>query len=82
MTLLDNFNKTNVEDKVVASFEIQLNELLDGHVKEMSRKFTAKLPPIETPEIKPPPSGMKKKKDTSKKVTSANLSKQIEIKRH
>ena len=79
MTLLDNFNKTNVDDKVVASFDIELSHLLDGHIKEMSRKFTAKLPPIEMSDIKPPPStaggGGKKKKDTPKKPTTANLSK-------
>lgn len=70
MTLLDGFNKTRVEDHILASFDINLSGLVDGHVREISRKFSAKLPPMET-DLKPVASAGKKKKD-KKVVNSAS----------
>lgn len=75
MTLLDGFNKTNVEDNVVASFDIDLSGLVDGHTREVVRKLSAKLPPVVELDIKPVASAGKKKKDISKKVNSASKKK-------
>ena len=51
-TILDNYNLINTDDKILASFKMELSPTLDGLTREIYKKFDHKIkiePKLETP---------------------------------
>lgn len=65
---LDNYNVLDTEERVIASFYLDLASLLDGVHREIKKKFTVKL---DVPVKEPTPSA-KKKDDKKKKEAAAS----------
>ncbi|RNA40413.1 leucine-rich repeat-containing 43 [Brachionus plicatilis] len=82
-SLLDNYNQVNVEEKVLANFDLELQPVLDGLTKIIEKKFQSKQKfetanlnqPMATSNKNDPKKGKKNEKasKTDKKKSEADL---------
>lgn len=69
-SILETYNQVNMEEKLVASFKLDLNSMLDGHIRELCKIFSVKLKvdfPLSTAQSAAPDKkgdDAKKKKET------------------
>jgi hypothetical protein len=66
VNFLENYNRISVDDKVIASFRLELHQLLDGSSKELKRKFSM----MQNTEIPVVVDMVQSKKDAKKKESS------------